>query len=174
MEDFRIDPSELKYPVDPENLIPGGKYYAIYITYNGYPREDERLVLGPPSFHGTYLRTEGEHAIFKNISFLEGMPDYEADYRIRDYHFYSSQKPIETVMENKAKQLAVMDVYEEVTGKSGLPQDGPVQNILKYAGIGRSKGFKSGGYRAKKVRATLKKMKKRKAHSKTRAKKMMC
>jgi len=169
-----IDPSELKYPVDPENLIPGGKYYAIYITYNGYPREDERLVLGPPSFHGTYLRTEGNKVIFKNISFLEGMPDYEARYPIKDYHFYSSQKPIETVMENKAKQLAVMNIYEQATGQSGLPQDGPVQNILKYAGIGRSKGFKSGGYRAKRVHATLKKLKKRKAGSKTRAKKMMC
>jgi hypothetical protein len=169
-----IDPSELKYPVEPENLIPGEQYYGIYITYDGYPKENANLVLHVPSFHGTYLRTEGNKAIFKNISFLEGMPDYEADYRIRDYHFYSSQKPIETVMENKAKQLAVMDVYEQETGQSGLPQDGPVQNILKYAGIGRSKGFKSGGYRAKKVRATLKKLKKRKAHSKTRAKKMIC
>jgi len=156
-----IDPSELKYPVEPQNLIPGEQYYGIYITYDGYPKEDENLVLGPPSFHGTYLRMEGNRVIFKNINFLRSMPDYEARYPIRDYHFYSSQKPLETVINNKAKQLAIMNIYEQATGQSGLPQDGPVHTILGYAGIGRSKGFKSGGsYRpTRKNRAALRKWK---------------
>ena len=158
----KIDASDLKYPVDHKNLIPGHKYYGIYITYDGYPKEDENLVLGPPSFHGRYVRTNGLDAIFNHISFLPNMPLYNARYRISDYHFYSSQKPVETVMDNKAKQLAVMDMYEEATGQSGLPQDGPVQNILGYAGIGRSKGFKSGGsYKpTRKNRAALRKWKK--------------
>ena len=141
---FNIDPQELKYPVEPENLIPGEQYYGIYITYDGYPKENANLVLHVPSFHGTYLRTDGTNAIFNNINFLPSMPLYEARKQIDQFHFYSSQKPLATVINNKAKQIAVMNVYEQATGQSGLPQDGPVKNILGYAGIGRSKGFKGG------------------------------
>ena len=144
---FNIDPEELKYPVEPENLIPGEQYYGIYITYDVYPKENDNLVLTVPSFHGTYLRTDGTNAIFNNINFLPTMPLYQVRKRIDNFHFYSSQKPLATVINNKAKQLAVMNVYEQATGLSGLPQDGPVKNILGYADIGRSKGFKSGIYK---------------------------
>lgn len=66
------------------------------------------------------------------------------------------RNPISNAINSKAKNLAVRNVYENKTGKSGEPGHGPANLIREMAGIKVPKGAKGGSKKTRKAKAKAK------------------
>ena len=62
------------------------------------------------------------------------------------------RNPVSNAINSKAKRLAVTNVYEKMTGKSGEPGHGPANLIRNMAGIKVPKGVQGGSKKTRKAR----------------------
>lgn len=72
------------------------------------------------------------------------------------------RNPVSNAINSKAKRLAVTNVYEKMTGKSGEPGHGPANLIRNMAGIKVPKGAQGGSKKTRKARKYKKSRKNRK------------
>ncbi len=72
------------------------------------------------------------------------------------------RNPVSNAINSKAKRLAVTNVYEKMTGKSGEPGHGPANLIRNMAGIKVPKGVRGGSKKTRRSRKTKKSRKNRK------------
>jgi hypothetical protein len=150
------------------NIPEEGKCYEhVEATRSEYNRGQPRRVYfttNQPVYVGKFIRQErdgyGDHAS-SSAFFMNNGEEIEVPYSWEGRTCFM-EVPCKLNLNSKAKNQAVRNVYENKTGQSAKPGNGPANLIRSYAGIKVPKGANGGYKKTRKAKRSKKTRRNRK------------